>query len=64
MRETSAQTVTFYRDIVQNLKRWYAPAPKLHTEPAAPSDSPAAEQVILPAWASDDIPAPTIEPAS
>jgi hypothetical protein len=64
VRETSAQTVTFYRDIVQNLKGWYAPAPKLHTEPAAPSDSPAAEQVMLPAWASDDIPAPTIEPAS
>jgi hypothetical protein len=38
VREASAQTVTFYRDFVQNLKGWYAPAPKLHTELEPPSD--------------------------
>ena len=57
VRETSAQTVRFYRDIVQNLKGWYAPAPKLRTEPEVPSESPVPEQAILPAWASDDLPA-------
>ena len=56
VRETSAQTVRFYRDIVQNLKGWYAPAPKLRTEPEVPSDSPVPEQAILPAWGSDDLP--------
>ena len=63
VRETSAQTVSFYRDIVQNLKGWYAPAPKLRTEPELPSDSPVTEQVILPAWASDDSHSPDVEPA-
>ena len=33
VRETSAQAVEFYRDLVQNLKPWHAPAPKLRTEP-------------------------------
>jgi hypothetical protein len=28
VRETSAQVVAFYRDLVQNLKPWTAPAPK------------------------------------
>ena len=33
VRETAAQTVGFYRDIVQNLKAWQAPAPKLRVDP-------------------------------
>jgi hypothetical protein len=35
VRETSAQAVACYRNLVQNLKPWTAPAPKLRTEPAA-----------------------------
>jgi hypothetical protein len=41
VRETSAQTVAFYRDTVQDLKAWQAPAPKLRVEPEA-----AAEQAL------------------
>lgn len=37
VRDTAAQTVGFYRDIVQNLKAWQAPAPKLRVEPEAES---------------------------
>jgi hypothetical protein len=32
VRDTAAQTVGFYRDIVQNLKAWQAPAPKLRVD--------------------------------
>jgi hypothetical protein len=32
VRDTAAQTVGFYRDIVQNLKAWQAPAPKLRID--------------------------------
>ena len=39
VRETSAQTVTFYRDIVQNLKAWQAPAPKLRAESDEETDA-------------------------
>jgi hypothetical protein len=54
VRETSAQTVTFYRDIVQNLKGWHAPAPKLRTEQeTASADSQAPDQVVTPAWVGD-----------
>jgi hypothetical protein len=62
VRETSAQTVTFYRDIVQNLKAWYAPAPKLHTETEPPPDGPTPEQVIVPAWADDEAPTTMPDP--
>jgi hypothetical protein len=49
VRETASQAVEFYRDIVQNLKAWQAPAPKLHSEKdAAPSDLPAGP--VVPAW--------------
>jgi hypothetical protein len=54
VRETSAQTVTFYRDVVQNLKAWRAPAPKLRTEPEPASDATTPEQVIVPAWAGEE----------
>lgn len=32
VRETASQTVSFYRDVVQNLKAWQPAAPKLHEE--------------------------------
>lgn len=52
VRDTSAQTIAFYRDLVQDLKAWQAPAPKIkpadkHT-PAADGDEP-----IEQAWGGD-----------
>lgn len=47
VRETTAQTVAFYEDLVQNLRPWQAPAPKVHSSndddppdhlPPAPAD--------------------------
>ena len=32
VRETRAQTVAFYRDLVQNLKAWQARPPQIRTE--------------------------------
>jgi hypothetical protein len=62
VRETSAQTVAFYHDIVQNLKGWHAPAPKLHTEPeAASADSQAPDQVVTPGWVGDDRTMPPLD---
>jgi hypothetical protein len=57
VRETSAQTVAFYRDIVQNLKPWHAPAPKLHTAEHS-QDSSEPDPALVPAWVGDD-PSPT-----
>ena len=52
VRETSAQAVEFYRDLIQNLKRWTAPAPKLRAEPeSAETKSP--DLAIIPVWAGE-----------
>jgi hypothetical protein len=49
VRETAAQTVGFYRDIVQNLKAWQAPAPKLRIDPETGStDGPSGP--LPPPW--------------
>lgn len=49
VRETASQAVEFYRDIVQDLKAWQAPAPKLRSEkdpaPSSPAPGP-----VPPAW--------------
>jgi hypothetical protein len=50
VRETSAQAVAFYRDLVQDLKPWTAPAPKLRPEAKAPAASKV-ELAVVPAWA-------------
>jgi hypothetical protein len=55
VRETSAQTATFYRDIVQNLKAWYAPAPKLRTEPEEQVDAPEPQPALPPVWGTDEV---------
>jgi hypothetical protein len=60
VRETSAQAVEFYRDLVQNLKPWHAPAPKLRTEPES-RDGAATEMTIIPAWVGAESPSPSID---
>ncbi len=52
MRETAAQTLDFYRDLVQNLKAWQPPAPKLRSETAdAPPDAGGADGAgVVPPW--------------
>ncbi len=53
VRETSAQAVEFYRDFVQDLKSWHAPAPKLRTDPDS-TDGTAPESAIVPAWVGEE----------
>jgi hypothetical protein len=46
VRETSAQVISFYSELVQNLKPWQAPAPKVHSPhptEAVAEDPPSAE---------------------
>ena len=47
VRETSAQAVGFYRDLVQNLKPWQAPAPKITSSTTAVIDEEP-EPLIVP----------------
>jgi hypothetical protein len=61
VRETSAQTVTFYRDFVQNLRPWQAPAPKLHTVSDVTEDH--GTDLIVPAWVGEDNAAPRLDDA-
>jgi hypothetical protein len=53
VRETSAQTIAFYRDLVQNLKAWQPPAPRVRTE-AAPSVPDTRDDAIDPVWGNQD----------
>jgi hypothetical protein len=55
VRETSAQTAAFYRDIAQNLKAWYAPAPKLRTEPEEQVDAPEPQPALPPVWGTNEV---------
>ncbi len=55
VRETSAQAVEFYRDLVQELKAWQAPAPKLRTKPESADDA-GAEAPSVPAWVGEERP--------
>lgn len=52
VRETSAQAVEFYRDLVQDLKAWQAPAPKLRTE--EPADCADSDTPTVPAWVGEE----------
>src|SRR5205807_8380266 len=61
VRETSAQTVTFYRDIVQELKAWQAPAPKLRTEPEAQPETMPTDQAVVPAWVGEQPATPSLD---
>jgi hypothetical protein len=61
VRETSAQTVAFYRDIVQNLKAWQAPAPKLRTGPEPEAEPSSTELPVVPAWVGDQPARPALD---
>jgi hypothetical protein len=58
VRETGSQTVTFYRDIVQNLKAWQAAAPKLRAEPETPDKADSVETALVPVW-GPEVPPPS-----
>lgn len=60
VRETSAQAVAFYRDLVQDLKSWQAPAPRLRTDSDAPTEDPASD-VLIPAWISEKEATPSLD---
>ncbi|HSZ13285.1 MAG TPA: hypothetical protein VK790_04545 [Solirubrobacteraceae bacterium] len=53
VRETRAQAVTFYRDLVQNLKAWQAPAPKIRAEPDPPASASGSPPDALPLLPKD-----------
>lgn len=63
VRETSAQTVAFYADLVQKLKPWQARAPKLRTEADTDVDAEEDEAAIVPVW-SDGKPPEDSTPAN
>ena len=50
VRETAAQTIGFYRDIVQNLKAWQAPAPKLRADLDDAGSADGTSGPIPPPW--------------
>lgn len=54
---------TFYEDIVQRLRSWSAPAPRLRDEPE-PSDASVAPALVSAALSSQDDPEPATSPAS
>lgn len=53
VRETRQQTFAFYRELVQNLKRWQPRAPKLREEPSA-EDVPETPQSDPPPFVAAD----------
>jgi hypothetical protein len=64
VRETSTQLVQFYRDLVQNLKPWQAPAPKMTSLTTAVTDQePQDPRVILVPPEADSMPAPLPVPS-
>jgi hypothetical protein len=62
--DTSAQLVGFYRDLVQNLKPWQAPAPKITSPTTAVIDEEPPEPPIVPLHPEGDSrPGPTAAPS-
>jgi hypothetical protein len=62
VRETRAQTVSFYRDLVQNLKAWQAPAPQLRPQPQLAGAPPISPPDLLPLLPADHmLPRPAAE---
>jgi hypothetical protein len=55
VRETRTQTVSFYRDLVQNLKAWQAPAPQLRPQPQLVDAPPISPPDLLPLLPADHL---------
>jgi len=55
VRETREQTVMFYRDLVQNLKAWQAPAPQIRSEPVPTDGEVPSPPDLLPLMSADRI---------
>lgn len=55
VRETRAQTVAFYSELVQNLKAWQAPAPQIRSQPPVENEPPVSPPDLLPLLPSDRI---------
>ncbi len=54
VRETREQTVTFYRDLVQNMKAWQARPPQIRTEvPDVDDSDPPSPPDLLPLTPAD-----------
>lgn len=59
VRETSSQVISFYSELIQDLKAWQAPAPKVHSQhPEPPTDSPPSDQPEPERDSSRPLPAP------
>jgi hypothetical protein len=54
VRETSAQAVEFYRDLVQELKPWRPSAPRLRTEPDSAPPTQDGDKGVVPAWVGEE----------
>jgi hypothetical protein len=65
VRETRTQTVSFYRDLVQNLKAWQAPAPQLRDQSSLADALPISPPDLLPLTPADHLlPRPTADHSS
>jgi hypothetical protein len=62
VRETRTQVVSFYRDLVQNLKAWQAPAPQLRAQSPLADALPISPPDLLPITSADHLlPRPTAD---
>lgn len=63
VRETRAQIISFYSDLVQNLKAWQAPAPQIRTQPKVDQTPEISPPDLLPLLPVDRmLPPPKTEP--
>lgn len=53
VREIREQTMAFYRDLVQHLKAWQAPAPQIRKEQVEPDSEPPSQVDLLPLRPAD-----------
>ena len=54
VHETSAQAIEFYRDIVQDLKAWQAPAPRLRDDPETSANVSDVDTTVVSAQMSEE----------
>jgi hypothetical protein len=57
VRETSSQVVSFYSELIQDMKAWQAPAPKVHSQhPDGAAETPPSDQPPRANESSRDLP--------